>query len=199
MKPGSTALDFVDYFAALHTFLKKGQVLHRYALVSGNLPSDLSISDFETTQEPVSTVIKQMLKKTKIEFLVAFGHLEELTKCISDFRLKNAILITDDPLPPANQQPHHAPGRVLPGRIFDAFHDLYWWNVTPFEYINERDIQSGLLPDKTMNELQTLTSLALECYKHQRRKECQDLVDLCLSLYPRHVPNAPRCRFLPFL
>ena len=160
----SSTLRFLNYLTAFKTFIRGGQVLKSYLIMHGDPPPRGLTLKFEITQNSAPNVVKQILKKWNIELLVAFGHLEVFSKCISNFNVKNAVFISDDPIPIINLHSNLSNRRVLPGRILFTLYDAKWWNVTPFESIDERDIQTAFLPDNTLNELNCFAIAANQCY-----------------------------------
>ncbi len=179
----------VRYGLALNNFAINSKVNVSFLRMPPTSEWEQTNLKFEITRDSVPDLMQTIAKKTKPELLVAFGKLDELLPSLSESKIKNALLITDEKLDGNKLSTLPKQVKVLPGRVLFTFYQAFWWRVTPFESIEESDIQSSILPDKSINELSLASQLANKYYGENKRDECQETLDLCLSLYPKHLPT----------
>ncbi len=178
---------FMHYSTGMNNFIQNSA---KVKLAFIRMPAESNIKStnvpMELTKDPLPDLL-QKVGKAKPKVLVIFAHVTEALENAKDIKAKSTLIVTDDEITPQILSKASDSVKIIPSRVLNTFCGAFWWRITPYEQIEEKDLQSGVIPDGSINEINLMGQMASMRYGEQKYDECFDLLEMCLQMYPKHM------------
>jgi hypothetical protein len=187
-------LTFMKYVFAFENLMKKTKVSKAIICVDPTSPEisrkKIGNSKFIFLQKPIQDQIRLLAKKNSKSLLVCYGNIDKLVPLCKELKVKNAMFITENDISKYRDSKLLENFRFFPARILIHLGHVFWWRLTPMELIPEDLIQHANLPDKGLNEIETLSQVALTLNDNSTKiLERNKILKVINDLHQEHIPS----------